>query len=78
MTQFIITLFLIILLLALAFSCANVVPQEHAYVIERLGRYKTTWDAGLHFKYRSLTDLKKGSVKGTGRGLRAAAGYHQR
>lgn len=50
MTQFIITLFLIILLLALAFSCANVVPQEHAYVIERLGRYKTTWDAGLHFK----------------------------
>lgn len=26
-----------------------VVPQSNAYVIERLGVYKTTWDAGLRF-----------------------------
>jgi regulator of protease activity HflC (stomatin/prohibitin superfamily) len=28
----------------------NVVPQEHAYVIESLGKYSATWNAGLHFK----------------------------
>ena len=27
-----------------------VVPQAHAYVIERLGTYNTTWSAGLHLK----------------------------
>jgi len=26
-----------------------VVPQSNAYVVERLGKYKTTWNAGLHF-----------------------------
>ncbi|MDD7401356.1 MAG: SPFH domain-containing protein [Eubacteriales bacterium] len=28
----------------------RVVPQAHTYVIERLGTYKTTWQAGLHAK----------------------------
>ena len=41
---------LIVFIIFLIFSCLNVVPQEHAYVIERLGKYRTTWDAGLHFK----------------------------
>lgn len=41
---------LIIALVALAFSCARVVPQENEYVIERLGRFQTSWKAGLHFK----------------------------
>ena len=27
-----------------------IVPQAHAYVIERLGSYYTTWGNGLHFK----------------------------
>ena len=40
----------IALVLFLVFSCANIVPQQHAYVIERLGKYRTTWNAGLHFK----------------------------
>ena len=31
-------------------SCINIVPQAHAYVIERLGGYKETWSVGLHFK----------------------------
>ena len=30
-------------------SCLKVVPQATEYVIERLGKYKHTWDAGLHF-----------------------------
>ncbi len=39
-----------LIVLAIIISCINIVPQQNAYVIERLGRYKATWDAGLHFK----------------------------
>ncbi len=28
----------------------KVVPQAHAFVVERLGAYRATWDTGLHFK----------------------------
>lgn len=45
----IVIIILVVLFIILALSCAHVVPQEHAYVIERLGKYKVTWDAGLHF-----------------------------
>ena len=39
-----------ILAIALAVSCANIVPQENAYVIERFGRYRTTWDRRVLLK----------------------------
>lgn len=39
----------IIILLILA-SCVKIVPQAHAYVIERLGGYQSTWDVGIHVK----------------------------
>lgn len=32
------------------YSEYKVVPQAHAYVIERLGAYKETWQVGLHIK----------------------------
>ncbi len=48
--NFIIWAVVILLVAALVFSCANIVPQENAYVVERLGKYLDTWDAGLHFK----------------------------
>ena len=41
---------IIFLVLVLLLSCLRVVPQAHEYVIEFLGKYKTTWSAGLHFK----------------------------
>ena len=28
----------------------KIVPQAHAYVIERLGAYQATWGVGIHFK----------------------------
>ena len=31
-------------------SNIKIVPQAHAYVVERLGGYKETWGVGLHFK----------------------------
>ncbi len=43
-------LILLIIVLILIFANIRIVPQAHAYVIERLGRYKTTWEAGLHVK----------------------------
>ena len=48
-----------ILAIALAVSCANIVPQENAYVIERFGRYRTTWDAGLHFKVPFVDHVRR-------------------
>ena len=37
-------------LVALIVANVRIVPQTHQYVIEFLGKYKTVWDAGLHFK----------------------------
>ncbi|MBP1554516.1 MAG: SPFH/Band 7/PHB domain protein [Oscillospiraceae bacterium] len=31
-------------------TCLCIVPQGSTWVIERLGRYATTWEAGLHLK----------------------------
>ena len=39
----------VVVVLVLAFSI-KIVPQAHEYVIEFLGKYKTTWTAGIHFK----------------------------
>ena len=53
---------LVILILVLA--NVVIVPQEHAYVIEFLGTYKTTWHAGLHVKIPFLERIvKKVSLK---------------
>ena len=43
-------IFLVILVAVVICSSIRVVPQAHAYVIERLGTYNTTWSAGLHLK----------------------------
>jgi len=41
---------LLVILIALIASNIRIVPQAKAYVIERLGAYKGTWNVGLHFK----------------------------
>ena len=40
----------VVLLLILAISSIVIVPQAASYVIERLGVFKDSWGAGLHFK----------------------------
>jgi len=44
--------FLVLLLLAVFVIIGNIriVPQAHAYVLERLGAYSETWSVGLHYK----------------------------
>jgi regulator of protease activity HflC (stomatin/prohibitin superfamily) len=37
----------------------KVVPQAHAYVIERLGAYHSTWATGLHFMIPFLDKISK-------------------
>lgn len=45
---FIIVLFILALIVVVA--NIKIVPQAHAYVLERLGAYHATWEVGLHFK----------------------------
>ena len=47
---FVVFLMLLIIVLAVVVSCIKIVPQAHAYVVERLGAYQGTWSVGLHFK----------------------------
>ena len=42
--------FLILLVVALIITNVKIVPQSRAYVVERLGAYKETWQTGIHFK----------------------------
>lgn len=39
-----------VILVLILFSCICIVPQANAWVIETLGQYSGTWNAGLHFK----------------------------
>ncbi len=39
-----------VLILVVLFANIRVVPQANAYVIERLGKFKSVWSAGLHVK----------------------------
>lgn len=41
---------LVFVLVVLIISNVKIVPQSRAYVIERLGAYKDTWQTGLHLK----------------------------
>ena len=47
----IILLFIVVVLLVMIItSTVRIVPQAHAYVVERLGAYQGTWSVGLHVK----------------------------
>ncbi|MBO4869728.1 MAG: SPFH/Band 7/PHB domain protein [Clostridia bacterium] len=49
----------VIFLLIVIVSCIKVVPQSKAYVIERLGMYRTTWQTGMHFKLPVIERISK-------------------
>ena len=50
---------LIIILVILFIANIKVVPQTHAYIIERLGEYQSTWGVGLHVKLPFLDRVAK-------------------
>ena len=49
----------ILFLLLLLSSCIKVVPQSRAFVIERLGAFRTVWDVGLKFKLPIIERVAK-------------------
>lgn len=49
----------IALLIIFILSCLKIVPQATEYVIEFLGKYQTTWGAGLHFKIPILQRISR-------------------
>ncbi len=50
---------LLILILLIILANIKIVPQSSQYVIELLGKYKTTWSAGLHIKVPLLEKISK-------------------
>ena len=50
---------LIVIVVWILVSCIKVVPQAHAYVVERLGAYQGTWSVGLHFKMPFFDKIAK-------------------
>lgn len=60
----VIFIILIVLLLITIVRCIVIVPQESAYIIEFLGKYRKTWQAGLHLKIPFLERItRKMSLK---------------
>ncbi|HOV27489.1 MAG TPA: SPFH domain-containing protein [Pseudobacteroides sp.] len=56
--EWVIIVFAIIILLLIVTN-VRIVPQAHAYVIERLGAYLTTWQVGLHVKIPLIDKVAK-------------------
>lgn len=50
---------LVVVILILVVGNIKVVPQAHAFVIERLGAYQGTWSVGLHFKLPLIEKVAK-------------------
>ena len=50
MTSFIIAAVIVIVVLIVIVRNIKIVPQAHAFIVERLGGYQNTWSVGIHFK----------------------------
>ena len=50
---------IVLLILILVIRNIKIVPQAHAFVIERLGTYSATWETGLHLKVPFIDKISK-------------------
>ena len=57
----------LVLAVIVLLSCIKIVPQAHAYVVERLGAYQQTWSVGLHIKVPFIDSVAKRVVLKIGR-----------
>ena len=55
----IIVLAIIAIIVVVLIACLKIVPQGSAYVVERLGAYKTTWGTGMHFKIPFIESVSR-------------------
>ncbi len=57
-------LVLLVIILVIVLPNVRIVPQQAVYVIERLGKYQASWEAGIHVKIPLLDRIvKKISLK---------------
>ena len=50
---------LAIIILVMIISNIKIVPQAHAYIIERLGGFYATWSVGVHVKVPFIDRISK-------------------
>lgn len=50
---------LLLMIMAIVVGNIKIVPQAFCYVVERMGVYSSTWEAGLHFKIPFLERVSK-------------------
>ena len=50
---------MIVLALLVLASCIKIVPQAHAYIVERLGGYLATWSVGVHIRMPFIDRIAK-------------------
>ena len=55
----IVLIVVVVLVLLILSSCIKIVPQAHAYILERLGAYQGTWSVGIHFKIPFIDKVAK-------------------
>ena len=55
----IVVIALILLFIVILVRNIRIVQQAKAYVVERLGAYKTTWNVGIHFKLAFIERVAK-------------------
>ena len=51
--------FLFVIILIGVIANIKIVPQAHAFIIERLGGYSETWNVGLHIKIPFIDRIAK-------------------
>ncbi len=56
--EFVIPIIIVLLIVFLVLNI-KIVPQSKAYVLERLGAYKETWQTGVHFKIPLIERVAK-------------------
>lgn len=58
---------IVVIVAILLVSNVKIVPQAKSMVIERLGQYSSTWEAGIHIKIPFIDRIvKKGFPERTG------------
>ena len=60
----VITIIVLVIAAIIVLRCICIVPQANAWVVEALGKYRETWNAGLHLKVPIIDRVaKKVSLK---------------
>ena len=58
-TVIIILIILLVIFIIIALSSIRVVRQSEAVIVERLGRYHTTWNTGIHWLVPFIDRVKR-------------------